>query len=219
MAYAALGRLYGDIGETQLSAENSTKAYELRDRASDKERYWISAAYDMQVTGNMEKAEQTCKAWSEAYPRAVEPHSFSSGTISLVPGKYERAIKEAKAALGLDPDVAVVYSNLALGYVALGRIDEADETLSRASERKLTMPDFIFQRYALAFLKNDTGAMNLETAKAEVNTGQEDWMSNAEGFVLASAGHLIEAREMSRHAEDLAHAADLKETEGVVQRR
>ena len=66
MAYAVLGRMYGDIGEGALSAESTTKAYQLRDRASEQEKFFISASYDMQVTGNLEKAQQTCELWAQA---------------------------------------------------------------------------------------------------------------------------------------------------------
>src|SRR5579863_2992779 len=80
-AYAALGRMYGDIGESTLSAKNTSKAYQLRDRASDQERFFISLNYDLQVTGNLEKARQTCDLWVQAYPRAWLPHALMSGAI------------------------------------------------------------------------------------------------------------------------------------------
>jgi DNA-binding winged helix-turn-helix (wHTH) protein len=78
-AYAALGRMYGDIGESALSAENTSRAYQLRDRASDQERFFISLTYDLQVMGNLEKAQQTCDLWVQAYPRAWLPHGLLSG--------------------------------------------------------------------------------------------------------------------------------------------
>ena len=76
---------------------------------------------------------------------------FLSGTSSVARGDYEKSVDEAKIALGLDPDVAMLYSNLALTYVALERTDEAENTLRRASERKLGMPDFFVQRTSLPF--------------------------------------------------------------------
>jgi DNA-binding winged helix-turn-helix (wHTH) protein/tetratricopeptide (TPR) repeat protein len=217
MAYAALGRMYGDIGETVLSAESTTKAYELRERASDEEKFFISASYDKQVTGNLEKAQQTCDLWAQAYPRAVEPHGFLSGIISLTRGKYEKSVEEAKLAIGLDPDFAVVYSNLAVSYVALDRPEEAENTLQRASERKLEIPDFFVQRYILAFLKGDNAGMEWEAAQARGKPGVEDWMSNSEGFVLAYSGHLEEARKMSHRAADFARDADRRETEALYE--
>jgi len=66
MAYSVLGQVYGNIGESELSAESETRAYELRDRASEEERYWNSNSYDKQVTGNLQKADLTCELWMQA---------------------------------------------------------------------------------------------------------------------------------------------------------
>ena len=219
MAYSLLGRAYGDIGESELSAESSARAYELRDRASDEERYWISASYDKQVTGNLEKAEQTCSLWMQEYPRATAPHGFMSGNISLIRGNYEKSIAEAKAALDLEPDLPIAYSNLALSYLALDRVDEAEKTLRQASERKLEIPDFLIQRYMIAFLKGDKAAMEQEAAQAHGDPVAEEWMANSEGFVLAYAGRLQEARMKSRQAENFARQADRKENEALYKQR
>jgi DNA-binding winged helix-turn-helix (wHTH) protein/predicted Zn-dependent protease/TolB-like protein len=217
MAYAWLGQLYSDVGESTLSAENTAKAYQLRDRASDGERFFIAASYDMWVTGNLDKAQQTYELWAQAYPRAMPPHGFMSGTSSIARGNYEKSVEEGKAALGLDPDVAMIYSNLALSFVALERIDEAENTLRRAEESKLEMPDFLVQRYAIAFLKGDNAGMEREVAQAREKPRMEDWMSAAEGFVLAYSGHLKEARKMSRRAVDLAREAERQETEAFYE--
>ncbi len=109
-AYAALGRMYGDIGESALSAKNIGKAYELRDRASDQERFFISLNYDLQVTGNLEKAQQTCDLWMQAYPRAWMPHALLSGGVYPQLGKYEKSVEEAKIAIGVDPDFSIGYA-------------------------------------------------------------------------------------------------------------
>jgi len=212
VAYASLGRMYGDIGESTLSAENTAKAYELRDRAGDEEKYFITASYNNQIEGDLEQAEQTCELWAQTYPRALTPHGFLSGVISTGRGHYERSLREADLAIGLDPDVAIFYSNLALSDVALNRLDEAQAVLRRALERKLDIPDFAVQRYVIAFLKGDTAQMSREAVQAQAGTGVEDWMSNAEAFTLAYSGHLDEARKMSRRAADLARASNRRET-------
>jgi len=217
MAYSLLGRLYGDMGESELSAKSTTRAYELRDRASDQERYFISASYDKQVTGNLEKAEQICELWTQAYPRARDPHVFLSGNISLVRGKYEKSVDEAKIALDLDPDHPIVYSNLTLSYLALNRVDEAENTLRQASARKLEFPDFVILRYMIAFLKGEKAAMGREVAEARRRPAAEEWMANSEGFALAYAGRLQGARTMSSHAEGFAREAGLRETEALYE--
>jgi eukaryotic-like serine/threonine-protein kinase len=214
-AYAALGRMYGDIGESALSAKNTSKAYQLRDRASDQEKFFISVTYDLQVTGNLEKAEQTCDLWVQTYPRAWLPHALLAGGSYLSLGKYERSVEEAKIAIGIDPDFAIGYSILAGSYLALGRTTEAEKALQRASERKLDIPDFHVQRYIIAFLKDDKGGMERESAQPLEMPGTGDWMFNAEGFASAYFGHLEEATKMSQRAADLARKADRRETEAL----
>jgi eukaryotic-like serine/threonine-protein kinase len=214
-AYASLGRMYGDIGESALSAENTSKAYQLRDRASDQEKFFISVTYDLQVTGNLEKAEQTCDLWAQTYPRAWLPHALLAGGTYLSLGKYEQSVEEAKIAIGMDPDFSIGYSILAGSYLALGGTAEAEKTLQRASERKLDIPDFDVQRYVIAFLKDDKTGMERESAQPRERPGADDWMSNAEGFVSAYSGHLEEARKMSRQAADLARKEDRREAEAL----
>jgi DNA-binding winged helix-turn-helix (wHTH) protein len=216
-AYAALGRMYGDIGESVLSAQNTDKAYQLRDHASDQERFFISLTYELQVTGNLEKAQQICDLWVRAYPRASLPHGLLAGGIYPSIGKREESVEEAKIALGIDPDSSIGYSLLADSYLALERTAEAEKTLQRASERKLDIPDFYVQRYVIAFLKGDRTGMEREAALPREKPGADDWMSNAEGFVSAYSGHLQEARKMSRRAADLARKAERRDTEALYE--
>ena len=120
MAYAALGLMYGATGESALSAENTSKAYQLRDRASDRERFFISATYYSWVTGNLEKAQQTCETWVQVYPAEITPYTYLSGFIYPAFGKYEQTIAEARKAIELDPDFGVGYLNLGYGYLNVG---------------------------------------------------------------------------------------------------
>jgi eukaryotic-like serine/threonine-protein kinase len=211
MAYASLGLMYGAHGESALAAENTSRAYQLRDRASDNEKFFITAYYDGRATGNQEKAQQTCDAWARTYPREILPHTFLSGFIYLVLGKKEKAVEEGEKAIQLRPDFAVAYSLLAQDYESLNRLGEAENTLQQASERKLEIPEYIVQRYDIAFLKGDRAGMGREVALAQGKSGAEDWISDHEAFVLAYSGHLQEARTMSRHAADLAQQAAHRE--------
>ena len=216
-AYAALGRMYGDIGETALSAENTSKAYHLRDRASDQERFFISLTYDLQVTGNLEKAQQTCDLWLHAYPRAWLPHGLLSGGIYNTLGKYEKSVEEAKIAISIDPDFSIGYSILAGSYLALGRTGEAESTLQQAFDRKLDIPDFHVQRYVIAFLKDDKTGIERKADQSQEKPGVDEWMSNSEAFVLAYSGHLQEARKMSHAAADFARKAGRRDTEALYE--
>ena len=207
VAYATLGLLYGSTGESDLAAESTSKAYELRDRASENEKFFITAYYDGRATGNQEKAQQTCEAWARTYPREAMPHFFLTGFIYPVLGKMEKAIEEGERAIQLDPDAIVGYTLLAAAYLQSDRLEEAEATLQRASERKLENPDYNLMQYDLAFLKGDRAGMEREAARAQNNSGAEDWVSNHEAFAMAYTGHLKEARRMSRHAADLAQQA------------
>jgi len=211
MAHAFLGLAYSGMGESVLSAESTSKAYELRDRASDREKFFIVFAYERQVTGNLEKAQQTCELWAQTYPREVEPHALMSGASSQGTGKFERSIAEAKKALGLNPDHTYGYVNLAFSYFYLDRLEEAVTTLERASERKIEVPELLLLRYFIAFLKEDQVGMDREAARAKGVPGAEDWMSHSEALALARSGRLQQAGKMSRRAADLAQQAGQRE--------
>ncbi len=217
MAHAFLGRLYGDIGESVLSAESTSKAYQLRDRVSDREKFFITASYDLQVTGNLEKAQQTCELWAQTYPREVAPHGLLSGFIYQGSGQYEKSIEEAKEAIKIDPDFVPGYANLAYSYFYLGRLGEAEDTVQRASERKLEIPEFLILRYYIAFLKGDREGMNREAALAQGKPGAEDWMSHSEALVLARSGQAQLAGKKSRRAVELALQAGQRERAAVYE--
>jgi eukaryotic-like serine/threonine-protein kinase len=217
MAHAFLGRLYGDSGESILSAESTTKAYQLRDRSSEREKFFITATYDLQVTGSLEDAQQTCELWAQTYPRDVGPHGLLSGFTYQGLGRYEKSTEEAKKAIALDPDFVPGYTNLAFSYVYLDRLAEAENTLKRATERKLEIPDFMVLRYYIAFLKGDSAAMQREAAASQGKFGAEDWISQQEAFVSASSGQLQQARMLSGRAAGLAKQATQPERAAIYE--
>ena len=217
MAYAFLGRLYGDIGESVLSAESASKARQLRDRASDRERFFITATYDEQVTGNLEKARETCELWAQSYPRDAAPHGLLSGSIDQGLGLYQASIEEAQKAIGIDPDFPFGYVNLAFSYAYLDRLREAENTLQRASERKLEIAEVLLLRYYIAFLKGDKTAMEREADLSEGKPGSEDWIVHSEALVAAYSGHVQQARMMSRRAVDLAQQAGQRERAAIYE--
>ena len=189
IAYMFLGRIYGDLGESVLSGENTQKAYEFRDRATDREKLIIVAAYDSQVTGNIEKAAQTFELMEQAYPRDVNAPGPLSGYIYPVLGKYEKAIEQAKRAITLDPQFPFAYVNLSTAYHILGRLKEAEDTLRLASERKIEVTVLAIERYTVSFLEGDRAAMDRTAAEAK-GTPIEDWMTDQEAFALVYSGHL-----------------------------
>jgi DNA-binding winged helix-turn-helix (wHTH) protein/tetratricopeptide (TPR) repeat protein len=200
MAHAYLGRMYGDLGEEDLAENSVRRAYGLREHASEKERYFITSSYQIQVSGNMIKARETCEAWERAYPRDVVPRGFLSGFIYPGLQRYESAILEANKAIEIDPDTFIWYGNLANNALALGRIGQAEEALQRASEHHLDMNFFSTERYRIAFLKSDSNGMQQVADAAR----EDHWMLNQQASVLAYYGRLSDARQLSRRALDLA---------------
>jgi eukaryotic-like serine/threonine-protein kinase len=219
IAYASLGLMYGSIGETEEGTENTRKAYELRDRASDKEKFFITAYYDGRATGNQEKAQRTCEAWAQAYPRESRPHSFLAGFIYPVLGEYEKAVQEGQKTIELAPDFGIGYALLGYNSVNLDRLGEAENAARRASERKIEIPLLALLRYDVAFLKGDSGGMQREVAAARGKSGAEELISDRQAFALAYTGHLQEAMKMSRRASDLAEQAAHKEKAALYQTR
>jgi eukaryotic-like serine/threonine-protein kinase len=217
MAHAALGIVYGFIGESALSAESNSRAYRLRDRASDAEKFFIAATYDMQVTGNLERAQQTCEAWTETYPREMAPHGFLAAVIYPVLGAYDKAVEHAKSVIALDPDFPLGYYQLAFNLTYLGRLTEASDALQRAADRKLDIPPFLVQRYDIAFVRADKEGMEREAALAVGNPEGEDWISDRQGFVLAYGGQLQQATRMARRAVDLAQKVTHRESAALYE--
>jgi tetratricopeptide (TPR) repeat protein len=206
MAYAILGLKYSGIGESVLSAESTTKGWLLRDRVSDREKFFIDFTYDRQVTGNLEKAYQTLELWSQTYPRGENPDAqdLLAGLSTHGTGRFERAIEAAQEGIAADPDFAIKYANLASSYFFTDRFAEAESTLQRASERKLDMPDFLVLRYNIAVLKGDQEQMDRAVGLARGKRRAGHWMAHEEALALARSGRLQAARRSSNRAVDLA---------------
>jgi eukaryotic-like serine/threonine-protein kinase len=217
MAYASLGRMYADLDESDLSAANMTRAWELRNHTSEPERFFITANYEMLVTGNLEEARQTCELWARTYPREAQPRTFLSGFPSKSAGRYEKAAVEANRAVELDPDFAIAYYNLAINNVYLDRLEEAEQTLGRAAKRGLEIDEFIMLGYDIGFLKGDQKEMKRVSARARERSGGEIWISNHEAFALAYLGRLQYARSLTRRAVQQAQQADQQERAGQWQ--
>ena len=217
MAYAMLGRVYGDISESELSAESTTKGWRLRDRANDWERFFIDASYQMQVKGDAEGARQVCEAWEQTYPREAKVHGFLAGMIYPMLGRYDAALEESRKMVAEYPDFPVSYNLLALSYVPLGRLDEAEKTLKEASERNMQMPDLLVDQYEIAFLKDDRVGMEKAVELASKKSGVEDLVANQAAFGEAYSGHLQEAGKRTGLAVELATQAGQKERAALFQ--
>src|SRR4030095_5671547 len=137
MAHAFLGFRYSVLGESALARESLLKAYQLRHRASDAERFYIETLYDRDFTGNLERERRTLETWAASYPRDTRPHTLIAGLALSSTGQHELAVAETEKAITLDPDQTPAYASKAFHQLMLNRLDDALLTLRLASERRL----------------------------------------------------------------------------------
>ncbi|MBI4905517.1 MAG: protein kinase [Acidobacteria bacterium] len=207
MAQAHLGLGYSAVGESQRAVESTTKAWLLRNRVSERERFFIHFTYDRQVTGNLEKAYQTLELWLQAYPRRGDtprPHGLFGGIVTHGTGRFEKAIAAAQQSIDVEPATVTGYSNLSTSYFLTGRFREAERILDRAAERKAGMPIFLVLRYSIAALKDDQEQMDHVVSQARGTRGTEHWVAHTEALALARSGRLKNAARSSNRAVDLA---------------
>ena len=216
MAYAAMSAAYGNLNEAGRAAENARKAYELREKVSERERFSIEANYYMYATGELEKAAQVYELWQQTYPRDYVPYA-NLGFIYGCLGNWEKALEEAREAMRLEPNDVINYLNLGGAYASLNRLDEAEAVYKQAEERKLEGESLLANRYQLAFLKGDTAQMAQLVAAAMGKPGTEDVLLASQADTEAWYGKLKNARELTRRAMDSAQHNDAKETAATYQ--
>jgi len=207
IAHAHLGLSYSSVGESELSAESTARAWQLRDRVSPRERFYIDFSYDRQVTGNLEKAYQTLELWKQTYPRGGDiatAQGLLGGISTHGTGRYQIAIAAAQESIALDPSKAMVYGTLAAANFRSNRVQEAEATLQRAAERKLEIPHILVLRYNMAALKGDHEEMARVVSRAKGKRRAEHWLAHQEALTLARTGRLQGARRSSRRAVELA---------------
>jgi eukaryotic-like serine/threonine-protein kinase len=214
MGYHDIGRMYFSLGELDRARAYYTKAFELRDHASEREKLEITATYYENVTGELEKAVNARKEQVDNFPRLSEPFEGLAIEYTLL-GKYPPAIEAARHSIQLNPDSPVAYGLLADAQIAVQRFDESRQTIQQARARKIEAFLFHNALYGLAFLRADSAAMAEEERWI---TAQPEYENI--GFSLASdtqayTGHLMQARELTQKAISSAIRADSKETGAV----
>jgi serine/threonine protein kinase/tetratricopeptide (TPR) repeat protein len=213
MGYWAVGSDYFSLAELGRASEYFTKAFQLREHASEREKLVITANYYRNVTGELDKAAQTLQGEIESYPRDARAH-VGLGIVYAEQGQHERAAESFRQSLRLAPDNGAPYSDLGDSLLSLQRFDDARQIIREAQARKLDNYILRSALYALAFLGSDSAAM------AE----QQQWFAGKpeenQGLALASdteayGGHLGKARELTKRAVDSAIRADSKETGAI----
>jgi tetratricopeptide (TPR) repeat protein len=215
MAHAWLGTGYSIGGELALGAQHTTRAFELRERATDDERFFITATYHRQVTGNLDLALRAFDLWAQTYPRTFNLYSLASGFVTKGQGRYEGCIERAAKAEAADPQAPFGYLNAAACYMYLDRLDEAAKVLERAAERKVS-GDSAPWYFHLAFLRGDEAAMDREFARAQGHES-EARLTEIKALALARSGQLERAGSLVRRAVDLSDTARQPERAAVFQ--
>jgi len=208
-AYTSLAFRYGNLGEADLAAEYAQKAFDLRERVTEREQLGISAAYYFEALGDLDQEMRVYKIWEQTYPRDWVPHNNSSEDLSEF-GEYDHALTEAEEALRLNPDHANCYRNVASSFLSLNRRDEARQVVQRALTRGLDVPDFHVVLYQVAFLEGDNKGKEAQVAALSGKPGEESVLA-AQSATEAYFGRLREAREFSRRSVEIAQRGNLNE--------
>jgi eukaryotic-like serine/threonine-protein kinase len=209
MAYARLGTNYNNLRQTARAAENTVKAYELRERVSEREKFYIVSHYENFVTGDLEAARKTYELWAQTYPRDDVPPG-NLGVIYLYLGDYDKALAATQEFLKRNPS-GLGYGNLVASYLQVNRLDEARATAQEAQAHNLDSPLIHFNLYVIDFLQHDAAGMEREAAGLMGKPGFEDLMLDTESNTATYAGRFAKARELTRRASDSAQRADEKE--------
>ncbi|MGH9601620.1 MAG: tetratricopeptide repeat protein, partial [Terriglobales bacterium] len=204
LAHARLGVIYGNLGESERELRYKIRAFELRDRVSERERFYITAHYFTSVTGEMEKGIQAYELFKQTYPRDYTPWNNLAVTYGVM-GQFEKSLENGREALRIDPQEFHAYGQVAFSYLGLNRVEEAKATLKQALDNHPETGMFHGMVYQIAYAEGDTAAMKQ----------QADWMLQKKGFseagftetqarIAASLGKLEEANRLYARAFDMS---------------
>ena len=210
-AYSDLGQTYENLSQIDLARASFQKAYALRDRVSERERYRIVSEYFTHVTGEEEKANLVLEQWARAYPRANLP-SLRLGLNRMSWGQWEQAETNTLEAMRMDPDGVSPTVNMIYVYLALNRSADAKAIYERAIARLPNHSRLHVGRYAIAFFEGDTAEMRRQIEWTKGRPGDEDVQLSYQSDTEAFSGRFEQARNRSRQAAAVAERNDQKET-------
>lgn len=212
MAYAALGIAHGMAREHDLAAQYSQRAFELRDRVTEREKFYVSLRYYMDVLDAGDRAIEVLELWKQTYPRDFVPRTNLSARYAAI-GRYQEALDEAREGVRLNPDAGVAYAAVAHTLISLGQLGEASATIEQALARKLDLPYSHYMLYAIALLQDDAAAAQQQIDRVS-GTPAEAEMLALQSITAAYAGRVRQARELSKRAVELAKSRGLDEAAG-----
>ena len=210
-AYARLGVMYRNIGQPARANTYLTKAFALRDHASERDKLHIASWYYLLVTGEQGKAIQTYQLWEQSYPRDWLPY-LNRGVAYETIGQYEKAVEATRESLKLYPDNVSAYANLGGDYLALDRFPEVREATDQALARKLDDEFLHTNLYGLAFLDGDSATMAQQASWFEGKAEVENEILGLQAATDAYFGRLKRARELTQRTVASAERAQNKES-------
>jgi tetratricopeptide (TPR) repeat protein/predicted Ser/Thr protein kinase len=211
LAYARLGQVYSNLVEEEPETRYKTKAYELRDRASEREKFYITAHY-YDLTGEAEKSAQTWELYKQTYPRDPIPLS-NLATYYNDRGEFEKGLENAREHVRLDPDSYFGYGHVALAYLGLNRLPEAKAILKEALARNIDAPGIHFWFYLVAAAEGDEAGMRQQLDWAQGKPEAELSLLGPETGLAISRGQFRRARELTVRRTALGRQLDRKDAE------
>ena len=199
MAYARLGNSYQNMSEPARAAECLRRAYELHEKVSDREKFYIDSHYETVVTENLEAARRTGELWAQAYPRDDTPPAVLAWIYERL-GDYDRTLAAEQNALNLNPTVALPYGNLVNGYLELNRLEQAKTVAQEAQARHLDSAYTHYNLYLIDFLQHDETGMKRELAGLLTDPEYDQLVLYVQSNIEADAGHFAKARETTQRA-------------------
>jgi tRNA A-37 threonylcarbamoyl transferase component Bud32/tetratricopeptide (TPR) repeat protein len=214
LAQAMLAVCYSGTGQRQLAIQAATRAYELRERATDPERFFIEYAYERDVTGDLEKAFQTATVWTQTYPRDLNAYGLRGGYSAHGTGRYEEAIQSAQRALAIEPGFVFAYRELVSANMFVDRFDASKQALESAGPAVDAASLAI--GYYIAMLEHESGGIEPFAARLQ-DSSEVHLLRHAESLTLARAGQLERARALAREAIDAAEGLGQHETAAIYE--
>jgi len=209
LAYARLAATHNNIGETDQAAEYAQKAFELRDRVSERERFYIAARYFDSVTGEADRTIENYETWKRTYPRDSTPSTNLAGLYCGL-GQFDKALEEAREAANIDTNQPIVFINLAAAYMGLNRFVEARAILEKGVAEKQGSSSARVVLFMIASAQGDRAAMQRYVDWSKGRQG-EDAMLIMLAQTVASSGELKRAREVFRRGIEIAERNNLHE--------
>jgi eukaryotic-like serine/threonine-protein kinase len=215
LAYNWLGGVYGNLGEQTLAAQSYRRAYELRDRTTQREKLIIEESYYCCVTRDLEKWLQAVKSVIQTYPHNSELNKLTN--FYLVAGDYQKALAAAWEFFRAQPISGLqAYSNFIRIYCALDRLDDAQKQLEEARSQGIDGFHLHSAWYQLAFLQGDKDGMREQVRWAMGKPGSEDELLSVQTDTEAYYGRFAKARQLSGQAIDAAMQTSVRETAATL---